>query len=561
MNAIAIQHRFRRFAWLFAFSVAISLLASPASAGNRTEGPLKLLDGISGPAGSDGVWSALIGGAAPPIRLNHLATIYDPIGDRLIVFGGNNGSGSFRNDTWSLSLNGSPTWTQLFPSGPLPPARSGCAAVYDPVRHRMVIWGGLRSGGFLADTWELSLAGGGTWLQLSPTGVIPPAGDECGSAYDAVLDRMIVFGGRRSSPFVHNETWQLSFSGGPTWSQLFPSASLPAPRYAHSIVHDPSRNVLILFGGYDGANYFQDTWELPLTGSLAWSQLSPAGTPPSSRYAMYGVYDNSRGRMVLFGGFGSTYFNDTWTLKGLGTSPEWTELLPTGTPPSPRTSYANIYDPVRDRLVLFGGYQNSVGAFNDTHFLTFSIPVAVTLSTFTAGWINDRVVIRWAVSESTDHLGFLLYRGSGAMRTQVTPAMLTGRTSYEVIDDSAPLGGESYWLVEVSRTGIETEYGPLELSSFLSEVSVLMNAAHPNPFTASTTISYRLPETGPVTVSVLDSQGRLVRTLTNAILSEGPHEASWDGTFESGLPAPGGMYFLRLQAQKQTRVRKILLAR
>ncbi len=66
-------------------------------------------------------WSAsinatLIGGAAP-----------------LIVFGGNTGSGSFRTDTWSLSLNGSPTWTQLSPAGPFSPARSGCAAVDDPV--------------------------------------------------------------------------------------------------------------------------------------------------------------------------------------------------------------------------------------------------------------------------------------------------------------------------------------------------------------------------------------------------------------------------------------------
>jgi len=46
------------------------------------------------------------------------------------------------NDVWSLSLAETPTWTQLTPTGALPIARDAQSAIYDPVRDRMVVFGG-----------------------------------------------------------------------------------------------------------------------------------------------------------------------------------------------------------------------------------------------------------------------------------------------------------------------------------------------------------------------------------------------------------------------------------
>ena len=91
------------------------------------------------PGAADGAWDVLV----VPARSGHSA-IYDPVRDRMVVFGGYSGTGYtyFLNDVWVLSLAGMPAWTQLTPTGTPPSARYGHSAIYDPVRDRMVVFGG-----------------------------------------------------------------------------------------------------------------------------------------------------------------------------------------------------------------------------------------------------------------------------------------------------------------------------------------------------------------------------------------------------------------------------------
>src|SRR5256885_13182809 len=57
-------------------------------------------------------WTRLdVAGVPPPSRLGHGA-IYDPIHDAMIVFGGGRGAAGPLNDTWSLSLSGTPAWSR-----------------------------------------------------------------------------------------------------------------------------------------------------------------------------------------------------------------------------------------------------------------------------------------------------------------------------------------------------------------------------------------------------------------------------------------------------------------
>src|SRR5688500_4786753 len=72
----------------------------------------------------------------PPPALWVHSTIYDPIRDRLIVFGGQGYAGS-TNDVWAFSLSGIPHWTRLSPSGTPPSPRSFHSAVYDSLLDRM----------------------------------------------------------------------------------------------------------------------------------------------------------------------------------------------------------------------------------------------------------------------------------------------------------------------------------------------------------------------------------------------------------------------------------------
>ncbi len=124
----------------------------------------------------------------------------------------------------------------------------------------MVVSGGTVPGAAVSDTWELSLPGTPAWAGIASQRPIE-AGQSSIAIYDTIEDRMIVFGGMDDSTVPHNETWALSQSGLPTWSQLSPSGNPPPARYEHAAVYDPVRDRIIVLGGLDSnGNDLQDTW-------------------------------------------------------------------------------------------------------------------------------------------------------------------------------------------------------------------------------------------------------------------------------------------------------------
>jgi hypothetical protein len=146
-----------------------------------------------------------------------------------------------------------------------------------------------------------------------------------------------------------------------------------------------------------------DVWALD-AASGEWSQILPQGTPPDARVLSGMVYDPSRDRVVVFGG---SWYNDTWVLRFSGPgAPAWEPLAVAGTSPS-RYGMVSIYDPLRDRVVMFGGYSQSTSAhYNDVWELTFSgtptwhplsipppLPVPRELCSGVYDAANDRMVV------------------------------------------------------------------------------------------------------------------------------------------------------------------------
>jgi hypothetical protein len=73
------------------------------------------------------------------------------------------------------------------------------------------------------------------------------------------------------------------------------------------------------------------------------------------------------------------------------------------------------------------------------------------------------------------------------------------------------------------------------------QVSPISN--YPNPFNASTTIEYGLPDAGRVRIDVYDLLGRKVETLVEKEKQAGQHNAVWDA-----LDHSSGVYFYRTEA-------------
>jgi hypothetical protein len=79
----------------------------------------------------------------------------------------------------------------------------------------------------------------------------------------------------------------------------------------------------------------------------------------------------------------------------------------------------------------------------------------------------------------------------------------------------------------------------------------------PNPFTDRGRIAFTLPRDAAVDLTVHDVAGRRVRLLRSGPLPAGRHEVAWAGRDERGRAVAPGVYFLRLEADGETRLRKV----
>jgi hypothetical protein len=132
---------------------------------------------------------------------------------------------------------------------------------YDPRLKKVVAWS--RDDGW---SWDPTT---GQWLALGvyQRGGPKRGGGVTGMTYDSVAQRWVFFGERSSaaaSATYLPETWEWD-SQSNSWSYLtLPRQPRPSPRGGHAMVFDEARGRVVLFGGWEGEGRwrrFTDTWE------------------------------------------------------------------------------------------------------------------------------------------------------------------------------------------------------------------------------------------------------------------------------------------------------------
>jgi hypothetical protein len=91
--------------------------------------------------------------------------------------------------------------------------------------------------------------------------------------------------------------------------------------------------------------------------------------------------------------------------------------------------------------------------------------------------------------------------------------------------------------------------------------SRLTLAATPNPFRGMTNIACDVPRTGPVTLTIHDAAGRVVRTIIHGPRNPGRYDAVWDGRADNGSALVPGVYFARLTTGDSRLTAKLTLQR
>ena len=87
---------------------------------------------------------------------------------------------------------------------------------------------------------------------------------------------------------------------------------------------------------------------------------------------------------------------------------------------------------------------------------------------------------------------------------------------------------------------------------------------YPNPFNPETWIPYRLSEDGQVAISIYDTKGTVIRTLSLGYQSAGFYQdqeraAYWDGCNGLGEPVASGVYFYQLTTSSFQQTRRMLI--
>ena len=252
------------------------------------------------------IWSEVFPQQHPTARSSS-SMIYDPLNQKIILFGGVDISDNWMADTWIFDSR-TQEWTQVFPDNH-PSVRGSASIFYDPQAQKAILFGGYRhTGGYFNDTWAFDYSTN-NWTNLNPA--IKPTGRYgAPMIYDPINQRGFMFGGRIST--ITDETWVYYYSNN-SWAELT-LLTKPPNRYWEPLTYDDTAQRIILFGGSDGTgNGLDDTWTYnPFTNQ--WTQEFPSSSPVNRLFASF-VNIPGTGKSILFGGSRNTEtcLGDTWS--------------------------------------------------------------------------------------------------------------------------------------------------------------------------------------------------------------------------------------------------------
>lgn len=90
-------------------------------------------------------------------------------------------------------------------------------------------------------------------------------------------------------------------------------------------------------------------------------------------------------------------------------------------------------------------------------------------------------------------------------------------------------------------------------------VNVQLEQNFPNPFNPETNISFSLPSSDKVEISIYNIKGQKVKTLCNLKMESGKHTLLWNGKDDKGNSVAAGIYFYQLNTNKLKITHKMLL--
>lgn len=132
-------------------------------------------------------------------------------------------------------------------------------------------------------------------------------------AYDPIRQRVVLFGGTTDygSSSSMSDTWEYD---GEDWVQIVPVDGVgPIPRHASTLAYDSGRQVMVLVGGRSGNTHLHDTWEWD---GVRWTPRFPGPSHTVSTPTRALAFVAHEGTMINFNGS-----NQVYKLSGVAPAP------------------------------------------------------------------------------------------------------------------------------------------------------------------------------------------------------------------------------------------------
>jgi hypothetical protein len=135
--------------------------------------------------------------------------------------------------------------------------------------------------------------------------------------------------------------------------------------------------------------------------------------------------------------------------------------------------------------------------------------------------------------------------------------------SYNVGGDIGDINGDGRDDILVNDGGdmrsatvyyMDTSSNEENIQPLISDIS-----NYPNPFNPTTTISFSIPNSENVNLSIYNIHGQKVKELASGSFERGKHSLVWDGKSDNGKNVSSGVYFYNLRTSGESITHKMIL--
>lgn len=251
-------------------------------------------------------WSQLTETVDTPIpapRFGHTATWVPDVG--LVIWSGEGDSGFF-DDIWAWNT-ATGSWLKLDSMGATPTARYGSCASLGPDGQLWISHGFTADSGRFSDTRSYDFESG-SWTDRTPSGLVPV--ERClHDCFWSSNGQLILYGGQTTGVAALGDIWAYDPATG-TWAEGGRPAAPARQLYAQAA----DGNGATVFGGgsLDGG-FLADMWMIdPQNLALGPTEVGPG---PTARAGATLIRDPARSRLLLFGGTNADgALGDLWEL-------------------------------------------------------------------------------------------------------------------------------------------------------------------------------------------------------------------------------------------------------